>query len=77
MQDYVNCLVSIRFKSKAEEIDLRTLSVEELEQKFTIKNYFPRQQFRKGFMLELPLLWVENPKTNFRYSNTFLSRNEL
>ena len=72
MQEYINCLVSIRFKSKAEGIDLRSLSVEELEQIFTIKNYFPRQQLRKGFISELPLLWMENPKTNLQYSNSVL-----
>jgi chromosomal replication initiation ATPase DnaA len=57
MQQYVNCLISIRFKSKAEGIDLKALSSDQMEATFNIKNYFPRQQFRKGFINELPFTY--------------------
>ena len=49
-QQYINCLISIRFKSRVENIDLTVLSLEELERSFKIKSYFPKQQFRRTFM---------------------------
>jgi hypothetical protein len=49
-QQYINCLVSIRFKSKLDEIDLTHLSAEDLESRFNIRSYFPQQQLRKHLL---------------------------
>lgn len=49
-QQYINCLISIRFKSRIDNQDLYALSLEELESRFKIRNYFPKQQFRKTFL---------------------------
>lgn len=67
IQQYINCLVSIRFKSKIEGIDLTALSPGEIEKKFRIENYFPKQQFRKCFKVQEYLLWDEhkNPRLQF------------
>ncbi|MBK9283522.1 MAG: ATP-binding protein [Sphingobacteriaceae bacterium] len=50
IEQYINCLISIRFKSRINNIDLLSLTIEELEIEFRIKNYFPQQQLRKSFM---------------------------
>ncbi|MFN8231053.1 MAG: DnaA/Hda family protein [Bacteroidia bacterium] len=46
-QEYINCLISIRFKSKLDGIDLKDLSSDDIENQFNIKKYFKKQQFRK------------------------------
>ena len=59
VQDYINCLISIRFRSKIENINLFSLSIEDLDQKFKIKDYFPKQQFRKCTTQYRLNLWEE------------------
>ncbi len=49
-QQYINCLVSIRFKSKMDEVDLTHMSSEELESRFNIRSYFPQQQLRRHLL---------------------------
>lgn len=49
-QQYINCLVSVRFKSRMLKLDLFKMSEEEMEQTFAIRSYFPEQQFRRGFV---------------------------
>lgn len=58
VQQSINCLISVRFKSSLEKIDLHRFSEEELEELFNLGSYFPRQQFRKCFrqtFLRFPL----------------------
>ena len=57
IQEHINCLISIRFKSKVEGIIIKSLSPEEIEGRFNIKNYFRKQQFRKCFKKDQLLLW--------------------
>ena len=59
IQQYVNCLISIRFKSKVKNIDLHSLLVEEIEEQFRIEKYFSKQQFRKCFIQLRLNLWKE------------------
>jgi chromosomal replication initiation ATPase DnaA len=49
VQQYINCLISIRFKSKIDGINLKDFSSDEIERYFNIKIYFNKQQFRKCF----------------------------
>lgn len=49
IQQYINCLISIRFKIRTQNIDPNVLSAEQFDRFFDLKKYFPQQQFRKCF----------------------------
>ena len=50
IQQQINCLISIRFKSKVQNIKLNALSLGEIDALFEISKYFPKQQFRRCFI---------------------------
>lgn len=50
VQEHINCLISVRFKSKSLGIDLQNLNESEYEIHFNLSSYFPKQQFRKHFI---------------------------
>ncbi len=50
IQQYIHCLISIRFKSKVQNIKLNALSLGEIDALFEISKYFPKQQFRRCFI---------------------------
>lgn len=50
IEQYINCLVSIRFRSKMLELELMDKSTADLESLFKIKSYFPEQQLRRSFI---------------------------
>ena len=50
IQQQINCLISIRFKSKVQNIKLNALSLGEIDVLFEISKYFPKQQFRRCFI---------------------------
>jgi chromosomal replication initiation ATPase DnaA len=50
VQEHINCLISVRFKSKNLGINLITLKDEDFESHFSLSSYFPKQQFRKHFI---------------------------
>jgi chromosomal replication initiation ATPase DnaA len=60
MQQYINCLISIRFKSKASGIDLHSIQPENFESELNLYHYFPKQQFRKCFYQAQLSIW-NNP----------------
>lgn len=47
VEEHINCLIAVRFKSKIIGISIDDLSEDELELKFNLAQYFPKQQFRK------------------------------
>jgi chromosomal replication initiation ATPase DnaA len=50
IQEHINCLISVRFKSKSLGIDLHKLKELEYETYFNLSSFFPKQQFRKHFI---------------------------
>lgn len=50
IQQHINCLISVRFNPKLNEINTNDLSVEEFDKVFELKKYFPKQQLRKSFI---------------------------
>lgn len=50
VQEHINCLISVRFKSKSLGIDLNKLEESEYETHFNLSTFFPKQQFRKHFI---------------------------
>jgi chromosomal replication initiation ATPase DnaA len=65
VQQYINCLVSIRFKSKCDGINIKLLSPEKTEKTFNIKSFFPKQQLRKCFNTgQYSVLLIENEYCN-------------
>lgn len=49
VQEHINCLVSIRFSDKLKNINTENYTIEQLDELFELKKYFPVQQFRKCF----------------------------
>ncbi len=49
VQEHINCLVSIRFSDKMKNINSENFTVEQFDELFELKKYFPLQQFRKCF----------------------------
>ncbi len=60
---YINCLISVRFQSKLNGLNLFKMSENEWNEKFKIKSFFPQYQLRKAFLSE----W------EFKPSNPILS----
>jgi chromosomal replication initiation ATPase DnaA len=50
VQQHINCLISVRFKSKSLGLNLKTLNESEFDIHFNLSSYFPKQQFRKHFI---------------------------
>jgi chromosomal replication initiation ATPase DnaA len=50
VNEYINCLVSLRFKTRCNGTEIPDVAWEELDRLFSLKSYFPKQQFRKGFV---------------------------
>ena len=58
VQQHVHCLIAIRFHPLLKVITPKDLSIEDFDELFNIKSYFPTQQFRKCFpqmRLDYPL----------------------
>lgn len=50
IQQYINCLISIRFNISSQNIPSQELSIEEFDDIFNLKKYFHKQQLRKCFI---------------------------
>lgn len=50
IQQHINCLISVRFNPKLKEINSKDFSVDEFDNFFELKKYFPKQQLRKSFI---------------------------
>lgn len=57
IEQYINCLISVRFRSRLQELDIDQLEPKQLEKIFNLKSYFPEQQLRRSFIQSsLPFL---------------------
>ena len=49
VQQHINCLISVRFNSQFKAVS-NDLSIEQFDELFSLKKYFPTQQFRKSYI---------------------------
>lgn len=67
IEQYINCLISVRFRSRLIDFDMENADPKELEKEFNLKSYFPEQQLRRSF-IQGSLAFIESYKTLMKKS---------
>ncbi|HRH10636.1 MAG TPA: DnaA/Hda family protein [Bacteroidia bacterium] len=61
IEQYINCLISIRFRTRLQNLAIDKADPKQLEELLNLKSYFPEQQLRRSF-IQNSLPFIESYK---------------
>lgn len=78
IQQHINCLISLRFNGKMQIMNREELTVNQINEMLDLKKYFPKQQFRRGY-IQTQLEFMEeadlNPLKDYFRNRRFIFKN--